>query len=117
MSDSISKTDFVSRVMELYPQVRQAGGSILLDGENRTRANDDDPPGFKPSFLLGQDLYDRASGLADPSVLLDQIDEAIKDAKRCQENQADPMTRYPDAKCRPVISIDEDGNISVDWKR
>jgi hypothetical protein len=104
--------------MELYPQVRQVGGSILIDGENRTRANDDDPPGFKPSFLLAQDLYSRATSLADPSVLLDQIAEAIKDARLCEENQKDPMTRDPDnADCRPVMSIDEDGNLSIEWKR
>ncbi len=118
MTEPISKTNFVSGVMQLYPQVRQVGGSILIDGENRTQANDDDPPGFKPSFLLGQDLFTRASRRPDPSTLLDEIAKAIKDAQRCSEIQKDPLTRDPtNANCRPVMSVDLDGSLTIQWER
>ncbi|MBV9775163.1 MAG: hypothetical protein JO040_14515 [Gemmatimonadetes bacterium] len=115
-SETTTKTEFVTRIKGLYTDLREVGGSLLLDGENRTRAGDTDKEGLKPSVQLAWDLWDRFDSETRDS-LVDRIDFYIRTARLCIEAQQNPMTRDPRAKCRPVITIDEFGSPTCDVER
>ncbi len=111
-----TKTDFVSSIKDLYSEIRAVGGSIIFEGDNRTRTDDDDPPGFKPSVMLAWEMWDRF----DPDTceyLAQRIREYVKDARFCHEAQKGRFTRDKNARCRPIVEIDELGSPICDWRK
>jgi aromatic ring-opening dioxygenase LigB subunit len=113
----MTNTEFVTSIQRIYSDVRSVGGSIVVDGENRTRSADEGPYGsIKSSVQLAWDLMARLDSDELRSVV-DRIDEIIRHARHCREAQTDPLTRDPKAKCRPVVRIDETGLPEVEWMR
>jgi aromatic ring-opening dioxygenase LigB subunit len=113
----MTNTEFVTAMQKIYSEVRSVGGSIVVDGENRTRSADEGPYGsIKLSVQLAWDLMARLDSDELRSVV-DRIEEIIRQARHCREAQENPLTKDPKAKCRPVVRIDESGLPEVDWMR
>ena len=112
----MDRTDFVSDFRQLYADIRnKCHGSIVFDGENLTRADDDDPPGLKPSIKAANQLFDLfGAGNAEQMIAL--MKDMRNMALQCQEMNALPTTN-PKGDCRPIITIDQTGWPSCEWRR
>jgi hypothetical protein len=118
----MDRTDFVSEFRQLYTDIRNnCHGSIVFDGENLTRADDDDPPWVKPSIKAANRLFDLFGiganvDLQTAETMIAMMKDMRDSALKCQEINAVPTTN-PKADCRPIITIDANGWPSCEWRR
>ena len=114
----MTNTKFVTEIQRLYSELRSVGGSIIVDGENRTASADEGPYGaIKLSVLLAWDLMNRLDD-DERKCVVDRIDEIIRHAILCKEAQKNPLTKDPkNAKCRPIARFDGMGLPTTDWMK
>lgn len=113
----MTRTDFVSEFRQLYTDIRdECHGSIVWNGDNLTRAADDDPPGLKPSIRAANALFDLYGEGSNAEEIISALQQARHDARVCREINAIPTTN-PKADCRPIIKIDETGWPLTEWMK
>ena len=112
----MTKAEFVTKFSELLTDLKAVRGAIVLETASRS-GGDWDEAGTKQGSQLAAYFWDRFDRETNEDLLV-RIREYVNHAIFCRETQENPLTRDPkNADCRPIVTIDEHGSLTCDWKR
>jgi hypothetical protein len=112
----MTKAEFVTRFSELLTDLSAIRGFIVLEATSHC-GSDWDAARTKQGAQLAAYFWDRFDQETNEYLLV-RIREYVNDAISCIEAQENPLTRDPaNAYCRPIVTIDEHGSPTCDWKR
>lgn len=110
----MTRAEFVTQFSELLADLKEVRGSIVLEPASSS-GGDWDKAGTKQGAQLAAYFWDRFDRDTNEYLLV-RIREYVNDAIFCREAQE--QRPDPDhAECRPIVTVDEHGSPTCDWKR